>query len=1129
MSSKRRSSNRLRKNNTNDSDDDDKKKNNERTTLKGGFGQRSSCERTHPHRHHHHRAKKKMKKNKSGERVEEEEDTEGENGFVVQVAPKKKFNDEEEEKKDASMTVVRNPLFKKWTKDSITFDGRTFRVANEEARKEIEEKEKEKKEKDEILPLEREEEKESQSKVFARRKERNGEDDDFDATDGGSRIIPSHEQQTLSPREQKRFKLEEQRKAYNAFINRGRKGRPRKDEMETNGVILCKMCENEQKNEKGSKFRKYFCCDACVLRTSSTFVPSIGVSVLFCQQCRKPHLIDEFEYGMKSCQKSLNVHRIARLKRAGKYDDLSEGRRTSNGDAATAERSSTGEKRARGSVATRKNNANNIMNNNDDNKVSGRGEEGGSFVCDSIVSEESLEDVRKQQQNLDKEHVKSIGNAFRNERDQYTEKIGKYGLEQAAFDKALVGGSTYNPVAKLVIPDISPEIFSVFPPALTKSDRLVFHAMRKTAYEADIEMEVRRSWELNQASEDGVHVKVQNASPPDLHPDLVHFVRDALRMEPLAIGDGGEEAAQSPRAGTTDGKDLPHDNNINDLLGTVRPGCVSFSFWVSDPQVLETEFAQSIFHSGDNSLFNRLRAAFVKGVRNSVQDEKTKATVVIERGRNSVSVRHRNIEIMTKVEKMIGAVTKPQVFHVSARSVLSGYVASIAIIGANLLGENSYLNIKFNDEVQEVCLDPEVNTTLEYSVLQRDEHMDVTPVMIRTYVRFNKSAFSSRNKKNTSNGGVDTALLSSVASLFQASSSKVKLATLQIVRDCNASEAEPIVVTTSKRIHREIHANFCSREDPQVMGTITRRAFLSCAKNCEDERVATGVVTKCTIDAMDALNLRALANELRRLDRERFYVSIQKALANVCDPYAEVLLSGFLFASANKFYRKVREIASPEAYAKLRKKLFLLHAPNIFFVALMLLMYYSSVARTSLYSKMRERFFLAMRIHAMFYGWYSTHAATSVVFESANATVDSDTKHLKLVRNFRCPQLLRFSGFIVVVVMAAIISLMHSARPTWDVTVKILHTALQVATAVWWQCTTAETIVILVLVVSIQGILTLPMFWTQKRAWKGVWMAHPYQIRMQKAREVFSVGGLANDATGEKKNAAVTRNNKKAD
>ena len=392
-------------------------------------------------------------------------------------------------------------------------------------------------------------------------------------------------------------------------------------------------------------------------------MPSIGVSVLFCQQCRKPHLKDEFEYGMKSCRESLNVHRIARLKRTGKYD-LSEGRRTSNGDAATAERSSTGKSSARGSVATGKNNANNIMNNNDDNKVSGRGEEGGSFVCDSSrdVSEESLENIRKQQQNLDTEHVKSIGNAFRNERDQYTEEIGKYGLEQAAFDKALVGGSTYTPV----IPNISPDIFSVFPPALTKSDRLVFHAMRKTAYEADIEMEVRRSWELNQASEDGVHVKVQNASPPDLHPDLVHFVRDAMRMEPLAIGDGGEEAAHSPRAGTTDGKDLPHDNYINDLLGTVRPGCVSFSFWVSDPQVLETEFAQSIFHSGDNSLFNRLRAVFVKGVRNSVQDEKTKATVVVERGRNSVSVRHRNIEIMTKVEKMIGAATKPQVFHVSA-------------------------------------------------------------------------------------------------------------------------------------------------------------------------------------------------------------------------------------------------------------------------------------------------------------------------------------------------------------------------------------------------------------------------------------------------------------------------------
>jgi hypothetical protein len=39
-------------------------------------------------------------------------------------------------------------------------------------------------------------------------------------------------------------------------------------------------------------------------------------------------------------------------------------------------------------------------------------------------------------------------------------------------------------------------------------------------------------------------------------------------------------------------------------------------------------------------------------------------------------------------------------------------------------------------------------------------------------------------------------------------------------------------------------------------------------KNCEDERVATGAVTKCTIDAMDALNLRALANELRQLDRK---------------------------------------------------------------------------------------------------------------------------------------------------------------------------------------------------------------------------------------------------------------------
>ncbi len=135
MSSKTRSSNRFRKNNTTNDSDDDDKKNNERTTLKDGFGQRS-CERTHPHRHHQHRAKKKMKKNKSGERVEEEEDIEGENNVLVvqqEVAGLKKFS-----KDDASnsMTVlVRNPLFKRWTKDSIAFDGRTFRVANESIRK----------------------------------------------------------------------------------------------------------------------------------------------------------------------------------------------------------------------------------------------------------------------------------------------------------------------------------------------------------------------------------------------------------------------------------------------------------------------------------------------------------------------------------------------------------------------------------------------------------------------------------------------------------------------------------------------------------------------------------------------------------------------------------------------------------------------------------------------------------------------------------------------------------------------------------------------------------------------------------------------------------------------------------
>ena len=1097
-------------------------------------------------------------------------------------------SDADDDDKDAKVTTPRpNPtllLNKKWTKESIRFDGKTFRLVNEvhknvppssttvvavvvdgnnndhdsnnvsngaRSASNVEENTatmndglalpRSRKKTHAAAALETSKkngalddegeglEKDVNAKVAPRKKEKSV---DRVVTNDDFRIISSQEQQSLSSQEQHRMKHEEKRQAYNAMSTRGKKGRPKKDEMisEEEGVILCKMCENELKNKDGSKFRKYFCCDACVANTSSTFVPSIGVSVLFCQQCRKPHLKDEFDYGMRSCRESLNIHRVARLKRTGKYNESKHGATAKNNNYNGNFQESRGEKNEeKGGSRT----LDYLEEQPRSPSLRIKSELSSFFTSENpkdFMVEETLGGSKERQQNMDKVYVKSIADAFRRERDVYTKEIEKYGLEQAAFDKAIVpGGSAYNPVARLVVPEIPSGTLSVFPPAMTKSDRAIFGAMRKTAHEPDVEIEVRRSWELNQASEDGVHVKVKNASPSDLHPDLVHFVREAFAMEPLAIEDAGTPEV-SPRAKAQGREDSPRNNKktSEDLLGTIRPGCVSFSLWVSDPGVLENEFGRSIFCSRDHSLFNRLRGAFVKGVANIVQDEETKATIVADRDENSVYLRHRNVMIMTEEEKIIANATKPRIFHVSARSVLSDSIASIAIIGANLLGENSYLNVKFNDEVHEVCLDPELNTSLQYSILPRDEHMNVTPVMIRTYVRFSTKAFSSPSETSTRSARVSgIAILSSFASLFKAPPSKVKLATLQIVRDCNASEAEPIVVTTSKRIHREIRSCLCSEDDPQVMGTITRRAFLSCAKNCEDERVATGVVTKCTVDAMEALKLHALATELRRLDLERFFVSTQKALANVCDPFSEVMLSISLFASSNKFYGRVKKVASPEVCAELRKKLSFSHAPNICFVALMLLMHYSSIGRTSLYAQMRERFFLMMRMHALVFAWYSVNITAKVLFETSNAVVNTHTDSMELREEFRCPQKARISGFLVVVFTASIISLMHSARPTWDIVMKICHTLGQLATAVCWQCNATETITTIIIVVAVQGTLSIPGYWTQMRAWRDVWMAHPFQKRTQKAREVFSVGSF--HSTFDEDEDESEKNSKKTD
>ena len=124
--------------------------------------------------------------------------------------------------------------------------------------------------------------------------------------------------------------------------------------------------------------------------------------------------------------------------------------------------------------------------------------------------------------------------------------------------------------------------------------------------------------------EDGGIVKVQNASPPDLHPiSCILFATLCDGTRPSAMA-GIQRIVESRNI---DGKDLPHDNYINDLLGTVRPGCVSFSFWVSDLKFLKPNLLSRYFTR--RQLFNcRAQLSKASGIAFKI---KTKATVVVER------------------------------------------------------------------------------------------------------------------------------------------------------------------------------------------------------------------------------------------------------------------------------------------------------------------------------------------------------------------------------------------------------------------------------------------------------------------------------------------------------------------
>jgi hypothetical protein len=883
------------------------------------------------------------------------------------------------------------------------------------------------------------------------------------------------------------------------IVNKGgkiKKGRPKKqDRRSKSGLIRCKMCENTLENAPGSKFKKYFCCDTCVVNPSATFVPSLKVSVFFCQQCRKPHISEEFDLHMKSCRESLKIHRLARLKRQGKFDLMNEimsGDEAVLGDDNLQQESRVNERRTNTKSAK---SAKRNKKDDDDVKV----EDGFipkspnlqlgsklSMFTKQMNSEEIGDEIAEKRVFNDGEaHARAVTEAFKNEREMYSAELTQYGIEPSLFEDALV------PIENWCFSNLNiPEIFgrgitSYVTPVMTKDDRSVFAALRKSSAELDIELEVKRSWDLNKASEDGIHIKAKTATPQDLHPDLVHFVRSALKMKPIWDDDEGNELTNMEVMNTDQSAVSVGENKVekNKLLGTIRPGCVSFSIWVNDPEVMH-RFEE------DQGIMDRMRRAFLLGIKSTSEDD--------EREQKSVILRQQKKTLMTDSECLVSDKVRPRIFHVSARAVLADKVTAITIIGANLLGENSYLNVKFNDEIEEVNLNPEENKSLHYSILPRDEYLNVTPVMIRTYVRFSNQSFK---RKIGSAGEGLYAKLDSFTSRFEAHPTRVKLATLQVIRDCNASDAEPIVATDSVKIYEEIFNKFSKPEDPQVMGTLTRSAFMSCAKNCEDERVATGIVSRCTADAMESLGLRSFADELRRIDKERFFVSIQKSVVTVCDPWAHIFMTCSMFASAFKPYQKVKKVTMPIVYNALAKNLLLAYLPNVLLTAILLI-------RKEKSERYRERYYVVLRLYTIYFAIVTIQKCTSIFFRSFEMVKDPNARHLEFVQAYRCPQKAYTGGFLIVVSSGSIFTLMHSARPAWDLCIKTLHTLFQLYVAIRWQCNAVEVFHVLLIVVGAFSVLAIPGYWTQRRAWRTVWLAHPYEkrLRLKEKEELFSIG-----------------------
>ena len=880
------------------------------------------------------------------------------------------------------------------------------------------------------------------------------------------------------------------------IVNKGgkiKKGRPKKqDRRSKSGLMRCKMCENTLENAPGSKFKKYFCCDTCVVNPSATFVPSLKVSVFFCQQCRKPHISEEFDLHMKSCRESLKIHRLARLKRQGKFDLMNEimsGDEAVLGDDNLQQESRVNERRTNTKSAKR--------NKKDDDDV--KVEDGFipkspnlqlgsklSMFTKQMNSEEIGDEIAEKRVFNDGEaHARAVTEAFKNEREMYSAELTQYGIEPSLFEDALVPIENWY-FSNLNIPEIFGRgITSYVTPVMTKDDRSVFAALRKSSAELDIELEVKRSWDLNKASEDGIHIKAKTATPQDLHPDLVHFVRSALKMKPIWDDDEGNELTNMEVMNTDQSAVSVGENKVqkNKLLGTIRPGCVSFSIWVNDPEVMH-RFEE------DQGIMDRMRRAFLLGIKSTSEDD--------EREQKSVILRQQKKTLMTDSECLVSDKVRPRIFHVSARAVLADKVTAITIIGANLLGENSYLNVKFNDEIEEVNLNPEENKSLHYSILPRDEYLNVTPVMIRTYVRFSNQSF--KRKIGSAREGL-YAKLDSFTSRFEAHPTRVKLATLQVIRDCNASDAEPIVATDSVKIYEEIFNKFSKPEDPQVMGTLTRSAFMSCAKNCEDERVATGIVSRCTADAMESLGLRSFADELRRIDKERFFVSIQKSVMTVCDPWAHIFMTCSMFASAFKPYQKVKKVTMPIVYNALAKNLLLAYLPNVLLTAILLV-------RKEKSERYRERYYVVLRLYTICFAIVTIQKCTSIFFRSFEMVKDPNARHLEFVQAYRCPQKAYTGGFLIVVSSGSIFTLMHSARPAWDLCIKTLHTLFQLYVAIRWQCNAVEVFHVFLIVVGAFSVLAIPGYWTQRRAWRTVWLAHPYEkrLRLKEKEELFSIG-----------------------